>query len=119
MSKPVTPKSRPQVRNSSFTKPQHVRAPGPSRNSSPESVGSNTTVHNYHLDDAKNKRQIPKDKAVTSKPSVSFSARAQNTINGSLPKPRNFIQQNRNWPLSMNSRVSNAPTRRAEKPRNT
>ncbi|GJV45027.1 hypothetical protein Tco_1429563, partial [Tanacetum coccineum] len=61
--KPVTPHSWPQVRQSAFAKPYHVNAPGPSKNSSKhvsfqspkESVGSNDMVHNYYIDKAKKK----------------------------------------------------------------
>ncbi|GKD79722.1 hypothetical protein Tco_1342343 [Tanacetum coccineum] len=78
LTKPVTPHSWPQVRKSSFAKPYHVNAPGPSRNcpkhvsfqSPRESVGSNDMVHNYYLEKAKNKAQIQKDKALNTKPSV-------------------------------------------------
>ncbi|GJS19823.1 hypothetical protein Tco_0448455 [Tanacetum coccineum] len=36
-----------------FAKPQHVIAPGSSRNSSKESYGSNDMAHNYYLEEAK------------------------------------------------------------------
>ncbi|GJV28811.1 hypothetical protein Tco_1385259 [Tanacetum coccineum] len=66
LSKPVTPHSWPQVRKSSFAKLYDVNAPGPSRNSpkhvsfqSPrEFVGSNDTVHNYSLEEAKKNAQL-------------------------------------------------------------
>ncbi|GJY92321.1 hypothetical protein Tco_0508103 [Tanacetum coccineum] len=66
LSKPVTPYSWPQVRKSSFAKLYDVNAPGPSRNSpkhvsfqSPqEFVGSNDTVHNYSLEEAKKNAQL-------------------------------------------------------------
>ncbi|GJU50363.1 hypothetical protein Tco_1219918 [Tanacetum coccineum] len=115
LTKPVTPHSWPQVRKTSFAKPNHVNTSGPSRNSlkhmlfqSPkELLGSNDIVHNYYLDDAKKKAQLQKDKALNSKPSVITSDRLPNTANGSKPKPRNYNQQNRNWPPSMSSRVTN------------
>ncbi|GKB59711.1 hypothetical protein Tco_0915897 [Tanacetum coccineum] len=64
--KPVTPHSWPQVRQSTFAKPHHVNSLGPSRYSSnpvskstpKESVGSNDMVHNYYLDKAKKNAQI-------------------------------------------------------------
>ncbi|GJR93938.1 hypothetical protein Tco_0266112 [Tanacetum coccineum] len=66
LTKPVTPHSWPQVRKSSFAKPYDVNAPGPSRNrpkhvsfqSPREYVGSNDMVHNYYLEEAKNKEQL-------------------------------------------------------------
>nr|GEV78562.1 hypothetical protein [Tanacetum cinerariifolium] len=59
--KPVTPHSWPQVRQSAFAKPYHVNTHGPSRNSSKyvsfqspnKFVGSNNMVHNYYLEEAK------------------------------------------------------------------
>ncbi|GJU01419.1 hypothetical protein Tco_1111757 [Tanacetum coccineum] len=76
LTKPVTPHSWPQVRKSSFTKPYDVNAPSPSRNrpkhvsfqSPRESVGSNDMIHNYYLDEAKNKAQLHKYKALNTKP---------------------------------------------------
>ncbi|GKF21624.1 hypothetical protein Tco_0070262, partial [Tanacetum coccineum] len=73
-----TPHSWPQVRKLSFAKPYDVNAPGPSRKSpkhvsfqSPkESVGSNDMVHNYYLEEAKNKAQLQKDKTLNTKLSV-------------------------------------------------
>ncbi|GJS16195.1 hypothetical protein Tco_0410667 [Tanacetum coccineum] len=78
LTKPVTPHSWPQVRKSSFAKPYHVNASGPSRNrpkhvsfqSPRESVGSNNMVHNYYLEEANNKAQLQKDMALNTKPSV-------------------------------------------------
>nr|GFC56238.1 hypothetical protein [Tanacetum cinerariifolium] len=57
-----------------------------------ESIGSNDKVHNYYLEEAKNKAQLQKDKALNSKPSMQQSTRLPNTANGSKPKPRNFNQ---------------------------
>nr|GEV67815.1 hypothetical protein [Tanacetum cinerariifolium] len=62
----VTPHSWPQVRKSSFAKPYDVNPPGPFRKnqkhlsfqSPEESVGSNNMVHNYYLEEAKNKAQL-------------------------------------------------------------
>ncbi|GJU57887.1 hypothetical protein Tco_1235653 [Tanacetum coccineum] len=53
LSKPVTPHYLPKVRESVFAKPQHVIAPGLSRNSSKELYGSNDMAHNYYLEEAK------------------------------------------------------------------
>ncbi|GKE74776.1 hypothetical protein Tco_1536817 [Tanacetum coccineum] len=125
LTKPVTPHSWPQVRKLSFAKPYDVNAPGPSRNipkhvsfqSPRESVGSNDMVHNYYLEEAKNKAQLQKDKALNTKPSVQQSARLPNTTNGNKPKPKIKNQQPRNWPPSMSSRVSNRTVNIAEPPR--
>ncbi|GJR42538.1 hypothetical protein Tco_1310641 [Tanacetum coccineum] len=103
-----------------------VMPPGPSRNSpkhlsfqSPkESVGSNDMVHNYYLEEAKKKAQLQKNKALNTKPSMQQSTRLPNTTNSNKPKPRNFNQQPRNWPLSMSSHVSNRTVNTTEPPRN-
>nr|GEV20243.1 hypothetical protein [Tanacetum cinerariifolium] len=66
LTKSVTSHSWPQVKKTSFAKPYHVNALGPSRNSSKrmsfqsskESVGSNDMVHNYYLEEAKKKAQL-------------------------------------------------------------
>ncbi|GJS18113.1 hypothetical protein Tco_0412585 [Tanacetum coccineum] len=126
LTKPVTPHSWPPVRKLSFAKPYDVNAPSPSRKSpkhvsfqSPkESVGSNDIVHNYYLEEAKNKAQLQQNKALNIKPSVQQSTRLPNTNNGNKPKPRNFNQQPRNWPPSMSSHVSNRTVNIAEPPRN-
>ncbi|GKA82039.1 hypothetical protein Tco_0788787 [Tanacetum coccineum] len=55
LSKPVTPHYLPKVKESVFAKPQHVIAPGSSRNSSKESYRSNNMAHNYYLEEAKKK----------------------------------------------------------------
>ncbi|GKE19652.1 hypothetical protein Tco_1427229, partial [Tanacetum coccineum] len=70
LTKTVTPHSWPQVRKSSFAKPYDVNAPSPARKilnhvsfqSPKESVGSNDTVHNYYLEEAKNKAKLQQDK---------------------------------------------------------
>ncbi|GJW89109.1 hypothetical protein Tco_0164449 [Tanacetum coccineum] len=124
--KPVTPHSWPQARQSVFAKSYHVNAPGASRNSkkhvlfqSPqESVGLNDMVHNYYLEEAKKNAQLQKDKALNSKPSVITLARLLNTASGSKLKPRNYNQQSRNWPPSISSRVTNKDFHIAEKYRN-
>ncbi|GJU03840.1 putative reverse transcriptase domain-containing protein [Tanacetum coccineum] len=89
MKNPVTPPSGLKLGKSSFAKPYDVNAPGPSRNSpkhvsfqSPrESVGLNDMVHNYYLEETKNKTQLQKDKALNTKPSMQQSARLPNTAN--------------------------------------
>ncbi|GJR26756.1 hypothetical protein Tco_1102988 [Tanacetum coccineum] len=68
-----------------------------------ESVGLNDMVHNYYIEEDKKMAQLQKDKAFNSKPSVITPARFLNTASGSKPKPRNYNQQTRNWPTSMNS----------------
>ncbi|GJZ83055.1 hypothetical protein Tco_0648228 [Tanacetum coccineum] len=100
--------------------------PGPSRNSpkhvsfqSPrESIGSNDMVHNYYLEESKEKAQLQKDKALDTKPSMQQPARLPNIANGNKPKPRNFNQQPRNWPPSMSSHVLNRTVNTAEPHRN-
>ncbi|GJX89006.1 hypothetical protein Tco_0341020, partial [Tanacetum coccineum] len=126
LTKPVTPHSWPQVRKSYFAKSYNVNAPGPSRNSpkhvsfqsTKEFVGSNDMVHNYYLEEAKKKSQLQKNKALNTKPSIQQSTRLPNTTNSNKPKPRNFNQQPRNWPLSMSSHVSNRTVNTTEPPRN-
>ncbi|GKA83352.1 hypothetical protein Tco_0804947 [Tanacetum coccineum] len=59
-------------------------------------------VHNYYLEEAKKKAQLQNVKALNSKPSLITLARLPNTASGSKPKPRNYNQQTRNWPPSMN-----------------
>ncbi|GJS70838.1 hypothetical protein Tco_0703679, partial [Tanacetum coccineum] len=116
-----------KLRESVFAKPHHVHAPGHSRNSSKtvsktsprESIRSNDMVHNYYLDKLKKKAQIQKENDLDSKPSVQKNARLLNTACGRKPKPRNSYQQPRNWPPSMNSRVSNKAIYIAEPPRNS
>ncbi|GJT75081.1 hypothetical protein Tco_1041806 [Tanacetum coccineum] len=66
LTKPVTPHSCPEVRESVFAIPYHVNALGLSMNSSKtvskmsprESIGSNDMVHNYYLEEAKKQAQI-------------------------------------------------------------
>ncbi|GJX51497.1 hypothetical protein Tco_0278342 [Tanacetum coccineum] len=115
------------LRELAIAKPHHVHAPGPSRNGSKtvlktsprESIGSNYMVYKYYLDEAKKKAQIQKENALNSKPSMQKTARLPNTASGRKPKPMNFYQQPRNWPPSMNSRVSNKAIYIEEPPRNS
>ncbi|GKA03118.1 hypothetical protein Tco_0675899 [Tanacetum coccineum] len=108
LTKPATPHSWHQMKESSLAKPNDLIAPGPSRNcpkhvslqSPREKVGSNDMVHNYYLEKAKKSAQLQKDKEVNGKPSMIDPARLPNTVNGCKPKPRN-------WQASMSSRVSN------------
>ncbi|GJT82178.1 hypothetical protein Tco_1056520 [Tanacetum coccineum] len=108
LTKPATPHSWHQMKESSLAKPNDLIAPGPSRNcpkhvslqSPREKVGSNDMVHNYYLEKAKKSAQLQKDKEVNGKPSMIDPARLPNTANGCKPKPRN-------WQASMSSRVSN------------
>ncbi|GKF01918.1 hypothetical protein Tco_0028841, partial [Tanacetum coccineum] len=65
LTKPATPHSWHQIKESSLAKPNDLTAPGPSRNcpkhvshqSPREKVGSNDMVHNYYLEEAKKKTQ--------------------------------------------------------------
>ncbi|GKC59400.1 hypothetical protein Tco_1086998, partial [Tanacetum coccineum] len=97
LSKPVTPRYLPKVREFVCAKPQHVIAPGSSRNSSKELYGSNDMVHNYYLEEAKKKAQ---DKNRNLKPRKMPSAKTYNTPNACTPKPRSNNQTSRNWPAS-------------------
>ncbi|GKB91594.1 hypothetical protein Tco_0963866, partial [Tanacetum coccineum] len=108
LTKPATPHSWHQMKESSLAKPNDLIAPGPSRNnpkhvsfqSPKEFVGSNDMVHNYYLEKAKKSAQLQKDKDVNGKPSMIDPARLPNTANGCKPK-------HRNWQASMSIRVSN------------
>ncbi|GJR31849.1 hypothetical protein Tco_0323431 [Tanacetum coccineum] len=90
----------PKHRRLSFAKPYDVNAPGPSRNSSKhvsfkspkESVGSFDMVHNYYLEEAKNKVQLQKDKALNTKSSVQQSARLPNTTNEPSRNQKHFLK---------------------------
>nr|GEU50099.1 reverse transcriptase domain-containing protein [Tanacetum cinerariifolium] len=100
LTKPDNLHSWRQVRKSSFTKIYDVNALGPSRNHSKhvsfqspkESVGSNGMVHNYYLEEAKNKAQLQKDKALNTKPSVQQSTRLPNTANASPRNQKPFLE---------------------------
>ncbi|GJS55082.1 hypothetical protein Tco_0628444 [Tanacetum coccineum] len=97
LTKPATPHSWHQMKESSLAKPNDLIAPGPSRNC-PNHVYD--MVYNYYLEKAKKSAQLQKDKDVNGKPSMIDPARLPNTANGCKPKPRN-------WQASMSSRVSN------------
>ncbi|GJU71912.1 retrovirus-related pol polyprotein from transposon TNT 1-94 [Tanacetum coccineum] len=86
LTKPATPHSWHQMKESSLAKPNDLIAPGPSRNC-PKHVS---------LQSPREK----KDKEVNGKPSMIDPTRLPNTANGCKPKPRN-------WQASMSSRVSN------------
>ncbi|GJU37018.1 hypothetical protein Tco_1185372 [Tanacetum coccineum] len=94
LTKPVTPHSWPPARKLSFAKPYDVNAPSPSRKSpkhvsfqSPkESVGSIDIVHNYYLEEAKNKAQLQQNKALNIKPSNLASS-------SEVPSVLEFLQQ--------------------------
>nr|GEX25533.1 copia protein [Tanacetum cinerariifolium] len=81
-------------------------------------LGSNDMVHDYNLDESKNKAQLHKDKALNPKPSVITPARLPNTASGIQPTPRNYNEQTRNWPLLMSSRVTKKDVHITVKPRN-
>ncbi|GJU07392.1 retrovirus-related pol polyprotein from transposon TNT 1-94 [Tanacetum coccineum] len=83
--KPATPYYLPRIRESVLAKPHNVIAPGPSRNSSKESYGSNDMAHNYYLEEAKKKTQ---DKNRNLKPREMPSARTHHSPNTCTPKPR-------------------------------
>ncbi|GJR03772.1 hypothetical protein Tco_0526756 [Tanacetum coccineum] len=100
LSKPVTPRYLPKVREFVFAKPHHVIAPGSFRNSSKESYGSNDMAHNYYLEEAKKKTQ---DTNMNLKPRVMHTTSLQNTTNGSKPKPRSNNQTSRSLPVSKSS----------------
>ncbi|GJZ92523.1 hypothetical protein Tco_0664588 [Tanacetum coccineum] len=85
LTKPVTPHSWPQMKESSLAKPNDMIAPAPSRNR-PKHVS------------LKSPREFV-DKDVNGKPSMITPARLPNTANGFKPNPRN-------WQASMSSRVS-------------
>ncbi|GJW51274.1 hypothetical protein Tco_0092625 [Tanacetum coccineum] len=93
LTKPATPHSWHQMKESSLAKPNDLIAPGPSRNcpkhvshQSPKGkkncIGSNDMVHNYYLEKAKKSAQLQKDKEVNGKPSMIDPARLPNTANG-------------------------------------
>ncbi|GJS37176.1 hypothetical protein Tco_0535558 [Tanacetum coccineum] len=115
LSKPVTPHYLPKVRESVFAKPQHVIAPGSSRNSSKESYGSNDMAHNYYLEEAKKKTQ---DKNRNLKPRKMPSAKTHNTPNACTPKPRSNNQTSRNWPTSKSCEETLKAMQKADHSRN-
>ncbi|GKA21625.1 hypothetical protein Tco_0701614 [Tanacetum coccineum] len=115
LSKPVTPHYLPKVRESVFAKPQHVIAPGLSRNSSKESYGSNDMAHNYYLEEAKKKTQ---DKNRNLKPREMPSAKTHNIRNACTPKPRSNNQTSRNWPASKSCEETLKVVQKADHSRN-
>nr|GEX05809.1 hypothetical protein [Tanacetum cinerariifolium] len=94
LSKPVTPRYFPKVRESAHAKPHHVNAPSSSRNGKKESYGSNDMAHNYYLEKAKKKTQ---DKNRNLKPRKMPFAKTHHTPNACTPKPRSNNQTSRNW----------------------
>ncbi|GJT66035.1 hypothetical protein Tco_1017515 [Tanacetum coccineum] len=98
-----------------FAKPQHVIAPGSSRNSSKESYGSNDMAHNYYLEEAKKKTQ---DKNRNLKPRKMPSAKTHNTPNACTPKPRSNNQTSRNWPASKSCEETLKAMQKADHSRN-
>ncbi|GJZ07114.1 hypothetical protein Tco_0540907 [Tanacetum coccineum] len=98
LTKPATPHSWHQMKESSLAKPNDLIAPGPSRNcpkhvshqSPREKVGSNDMVHNYYLEKAKISAQLQKNKDVNGKPSMIDPARLPNTANV-IKKPERQI----------------------------
>ncbi|GJR99376.1 hypothetical protein Tco_0315885 [Tanacetum coccineum] len=115
LSKPVTQHYLPKGRESAFAKPNHMIAPGSSRNSSKESYGSNDMAHNYYLEEAKKKTQ---DKNRNLKPREMPSARTHHTPNACTPKPRSYNQTSRNWPASKSSEETLKAVQKADHSRN-
>ncbi|GJY54765.1 hypothetical protein Tco_0446429 [Tanacetum coccineum] len=103
------------TKESVFAKPQHVIAPGSSRNSSKESYGSNDMAHNYYLEEAKKKTQ---DKNRNLKPRKMPSAKTHNTPNACTPKPRSNNQTSRNWPASKSCEETLKAMQKADHSRN-
>ena len=114
LTKPVTPQPLPKKKEiEKIVEKQklgverniNVRTPGFARNSTPnettknvnESVGSNDTVLNYHLEEARKKAQHQKNGILGTKPSVMNSTRFQSTASSSKPIPRNNQQNTRDW----------------------
>ncbi|GJU42373.1 hypothetical protein Tco_1195330 [Tanacetum coccineum] len=64
---------------------------------------SNDMVHNHYLEEARKKTH---ESSRNSRPSVMPSARSQNTVNDSKPKPKINNQKSRNWHASKTSCVT-------------
>ncbi|GJW16979.1 hypothetical protein Tco_0024415 [Tanacetum coccineum] len=77
---------------------------------------SNDMVHNHYQEEAKKKTQ---ERDRNSKTSVMPSARLQNTVNGSKPKPRSTNQMTHNWPTHKSSYVMKTDVPQAEHSRNS
>nr|GEW55051.1 hypothetical protein [Tanacetum cinerariifolium] len=112
--KPVTPPYLPKVRESVLAKPHHVIVPGPSRNSSKESYGSNDMVHNYYREEDKKTQ----DKNRNLKPREMPSARTHHTANTCTPKPRSNNQTSRNWHASKSSGATLKAVQKSDHSRN-
>nr|GEV73298.1 hypothetical protein [Tanacetum cinerariifolium] len=97
LSKPVTPRYLPKVRESALAKPHYVNPPSSSRNSQKELYVSNDMAHNYYLEEAKKKTQ---DKNRNLKPREIPYAKTHHTPNACTPKPMSNNQTSRNWPAS-------------------
>ncbi|GJS89230.1 hypothetical protein Tco_0771866 [Tanacetum coccineum] len=106
MSKPVTPRYLPKVREYVLAKPHHVIAPGASRNSQEEAYGSSVMAHNHYLEEARKRTQ---ERNRNSRPSVMHTTSLQNTANGSKPNPRSNNQISKSLHVSKSScEMSNA-----------
>ncbi|GKD03444.1 hypothetical protein Tco_1178418 [Tanacetum coccineum] len=116
LSKPVTPHYFPKVQEYVLKKPNHVIAPGSSRNSQEESYGSNDMAHNHHLKEARKKTQ---ERNRNSKASMMPSVRLQNTANGSTLNPKRTSQTSRSLPTSKSSCVTITVVPKADHSRNS
>ncbi|GKA41978.1 hypothetical protein Tco_0734638, partial [Tanacetum coccineum] len=99
-SKPVTPHYFPRVREYVLAKPNHVIAPGSSRNSQEESYGSHDMPHNHYLEESRKKTQ---ERIRNSKSSVMRTTSLQINTNGSKQKPRSNNQTSRSFLVSKSS----------------
>nr|GEW51172.1 hypothetical protein [Tanacetum cinerariifolium] len=115
LSKPVTSRYLPKVRESAPAKPHHVNAPSSSRNSKKESYGSNDMAHNYYLKEAKKKTQ---DKNRNLKHREMHSAKTHHAPNACTPKPRSNNQTFRNWPASKSCEETLKAGQKADHSRN-
>ncbi|GKE89370.1 hypothetical protein Tco_1566845, partial [Tanacetum coccineum] len=116
LSKLVTPHYLPKVQEYVLAKPNHVIAPGSSRNSQEESYGSNDMAHNHYLEEARKKTQ---ERNRNSKPSVMPSVRLQNNDNGSTPNLKKTNQTSRSLSTSKSSCVTITVMPKADHSRNS
>nr|GEV47467.1 retrovirus-related Pol polyprotein from transposon TNT 1-94 [Tanacetum cinerariifolium] len=100
LTKPVTPRYLPKVRESAPAKLHHVNAPSSFRNSKKESYGLNDMAHNHYLEKAKKNTQ---ERNRNSKSSMKRTTSLQNTTNGSKQKPKSNNQTSRSLHVSKSS----------------
>ncbi|GJT75398.1 hypothetical protein Tco_1042123 [Tanacetum coccineum] len=138
LTKPATPHSWHQMKESSLAKPNYLIAPGPSRNcpkhvshqSPREKVGSNDMVHNYYLEKAKisaqnkdakshktTKRYMPVEKSSASKKPERqiprghrFSNKKTTTIFEKTMNPRSCLRWKPTGRIFSNVRLRWIPT---------